>query len=370
MKKKLAYFGVNYFPSKGGVSRTTENLIKNLKDEYDITIYCYKNNIASTYMQGVRTVQFPEIPIKGIGVFLFMCLCALHIMIEGDYDILHVRKIDAAFFLPLFSLRYKRILATSHESPYLRDKWGTIAKKYFMMNERIFIKSKAFLTVISKPLSEYYYKKYSTVVTYVPNGVDLSSQPKVKEAGEILKQNSVEGPFICFGARRIMSTKGCHTMLGALSKIHYSNNIVIAGDLSHTPSYAQDLYLLSKGLKAKFVGYLEKEVLLALILKSDFFIFPSETEGMSIMLLEVASLGVPIIASDIPENTQIFDADELVFFKDKDQNDLADKIKWVMEHKELAKEFAEKARARVNAEYSGDVMTDIYRKLYNNLLAQ
>jgi hypothetical protein len=63
-KKKLAYFGVNYFPSKGGVSRTTENLIANLKEEFDLTIYCFKDSRANNHMPGVNAVQFRVLPIK------------------------------------------------------------------------------------------------------------------------------------------------------------------------------------------------------------------------------------------------------------------------------------------------------------------
>ena len=59
-KIKLAYFGVKYFPSKGGVSRTTENLIKNLKDEFDITIYCYKHEKAAENVPGVNVIQFSD----------------------------------------------------------------------------------------------------------------------------------------------------------------------------------------------------------------------------------------------------------------------------------------------------------------------
>ena len=46
VKKKIAFFGIKYFPSRGGTSRVAENMILNLVNEYDVTVYCYKNEKA------------------------------------------------------------------------------------------------------------------------------------------------------------------------------------------------------------------------------------------------------------------------------------------------------------------------------------
>jgi glycosyltransferase involved in cell wall biosynthesis len=365
-KKKLAYFGVNYFPSKGGVSRMTENLIAHLKEEFDITIYCFKDKRAVDHIPGVNTVQFRVLPVKGLGVFLFFLECYLQMIIWGKYDIVHVHKIESSIFIPLLKLKYKNILATSHESPYLRDKWGKIAKLYFMINERIFIRSGAKLTVISAPLSKYYKNRYNKDVLYVPNGIEPIKEFKESEANRIMDNYKIKTPFVTFAARRIMSTKGCHTMLKAFQELKFPYDIVIMGDTGHAPVYRNKLEVLSKGLKTHYTGYLEdKSIFLEIIRRSEVFIFPSETEGMSIALLEVASLGIPIIASDIPENTGIFNDDELIFFKNGDYQDLARKISLVLNNQAKFEKFAIKARNKVNMEYSSELMVENYRKLYN-----
>jgi len=369
MKRKLAFFGVKYFPSKGGVSRTTENLIRNLKDDFDITIYCYKNHKALNNINGVNVIQFRETPIKGIGVFIYLLKCYFHMMLKGDYDLVHVRKIDAAFFIPLLYIKYKKILATSHESPYKRDKWNAFAQWYFKMNERIFINSKAKLTVISYPLSLYYKKRYNREVLFVPNGVEKLVDFNDSKADALLKSHKVQKPFVSFAARRIMATKGAHTMLKALKLLNFKNDIIIAGEANHTGKYIDKIIKLAKGLSVKQVGYIaHKATLLDIISQSEYFIFPSETEGMSIMLLEVALLGVPIIASDIPENTAVFDDDEVIYFKDKDFVDLANKIEWYYNNKALVTKKSLKAKEKVFTKYSGDAMTANYKKLYNELL--
>ncbi|MBN1599803.1 MAG: glycosyltransferase family 4 protein [Bacteroidales bacterium] len=367
-KPRLVYFGIKYFPSRGGVSRTTENLIRNLKDEFDITIYCYRHPNAKNNVPGVNVIQFPELPFGGLGVYIYFWICFFHIMLFGKYDIVHLRKIDAAFFLPLLRLKFKRILATSHESPYVRDKWSFIGKTYFRFNERLFIKSKAKLTVISKPLSDYYKEKYNRDVEYVPNGIEIVRDYDEKTASDILKKNKVEEEYLFFGARRIMSTKGCHTMINSLNILNYKNPVLIAGDI-HSQQYIDKLKENAKNLDIKFLGYLSnKPALLALAKKAEFFIFPSETEGMSIMLLEVAGTQTPIICSDIPENTEVFDDNDVLFFKNKDADDLAEKLEWATANKGEMKRRSLSAFNKVTTIYSGDSMTDNYRRLYKNLL--
>lgn len=363
-KPSLAYFGIKYFPSKGGVSRTTENLIRKLKNDFNITIYCYNNKKAKTNVQGINVIQIPRIPLGGVGVFIYFLLVYFHIMLCKNYDVLHVRKIDSSFFIPLFWVKYKnRILATSHESPYKRDKWNFLAKWYFKMNERLFIKSNARLTAISKPLVKYYKERYDKDVLYVPNGVDIETNLKHAEAKKIIQKFNIKEEYIIFGARRIMSTKGCHYMLKALNKINYSGSIIVVGDI-HVPSYFKYLKELAKGLDVKYIGYIEKKILLALVKNALLSIFPSETEGMSIMLLESCSTGTPVISSDIPENTVIFDDNNMLFFKNKDAHDLAEKIKWATKNMDIMAKKAKSAEYRVMNEYSGKLMTETYKNLY------
>ena len=83
-KKSIVFFGIKYFPSKGGTSRVVESLLWGLKDHFDITIYCYKNDLANHNIPGIKTIQFSEIPIKGIGVFLYYLRCCTEASLLRD----------------------------------------------------------------------------------------------------------------------------------------------------------------------------------------------------------------------------------------------------------------------------------------------
>lgn len=367
-KKKIAVFGLKYFPSKGGTSRVIENLVKQLKNKYDFTLFCYKNKQASRDMEEINVIAIPKISLGSFAVFVYYFLCCVYIIFKGEYDLIHVHKIDAAFFIPILSLKTK-VIATSHESPYRRDKWSLIAKLYFHINEIIFIKSRSTLTSISRPLSEYYKNKFNRKVIYIPNGVDTVTDYNDKEANNIQKKYSTHNDYIMFAARRIIPTKGCHTFLEALKKINFKGTVLIAGDTNQVPKYTIKLKKISQDLDLKFIGFISSlKTLLALIHKSELFVFPSESEGMSIMLLEVASAGTPIICSDIPENIEVFNNKEVLFFQNKNSIDLANKIEYAKKNRMQMEKRANLARKKVLKYHSWKNISEKYYKLYKKLI--
>lgn len=367
-KKHVAIFGVKYFPSRGGTSRVVENLLEHLTDHFTFTIYCYKHPDAATHMKGVKVVEFPEIKIKGIGVFLYYFRCCLHLLFKGKYDLIHIHKTDAAFFMPLLTKKAPCI-ATSHALPYMNDKWSKLGKTYFHMVEKIFMNSSATLTSIAQPQADYYEEKYGKKVRYIPNGVEPGPAYDPTEADELLAKHGVEGPYLLFAARRIIPLKGCHHLVEALNRMNFTGTLVVAGEDDQLPEYTQSLKDSGKNLNIKFVGYVGSRTLLsALVSKADLFLFPSEIEGMSMMLLEVGSLNTPMICSDIPQNKAVLTGQEVLYFKTQDPGDLKEKLEYALSHPEEMKDKADKTRVKVATEYAVKEVVQQYVNLYEQRL--
>lgn len=367
-KKNIAFFGVKYFPSRGGTSRVVENLILNLRNDYNITIYCYKNKLAKSHIKGVTVIEFPEIKLGSAGVFLYYLICYFHIRIKGRYDIIHAHKIDSFYFLNGLSKKAK-VIATAHEAPYKRDKWSRFAKAFFKVCENRFLNFKGVQTAISKPLCEFYKENHGVKVLFVPNGINLFEKGSDDSTITFATDKApLDNPFVLFAARRIMGTKGLHTMLKAYKKIDYQGNILIAGEMDNYPTYFKQIKQLSEGLNVYFLGFINSlPALLDLVGKCEYFVFPSEVEGMSIMLLEVASVGKPILASNIPENTQIFDKEDVLYFENKDVNDLSEKILWAENNKSAFALLGANAKKRVNNNYTWDKIANEYILIYEGL---
>ena len=369
MKQRIIIYGVNYFPPKGGTSRVVENLIIQLKADYDITICCYRNNQAKTHLSGVRVIEFTQWARGSIGSLLYFFLSALHLLFFEKAALVHAHKTDCAFFIPLLRLRFK-VVATSHEAPYKRDKWNKLQRLYFHISERIFVLSANICTCISRPLAAYYHQKYKRQVTFIPNGINLTEKKSfdpVKAASFLPQGADINKPFILFSARRLMATKGCHTMLSALKLTGFNGQIFIAGELDGS-AYIKRLRELSAGMQVFFIGFVEPlSALLALIDASKIFVFPSETEGMSVMLLEVASAGKPVIASDIPENKQLFSDNEVLYFQSQNASELAEKIKYALSNNAEMVLLGANAQKLVFSNYLWSDISKEYARIYSSI---
>lgn len=369
-KQKIALFGIKYFPSKGGTSRVVENLLLELNKHFDITLYCYKHPKAANYISGVKTIQFSEIPIKGLGVFIYYLVCCIHLLVKGKYDLVHVHKTDGAFFLPLLKLKYK-LVVTSHALPYMNEKWSWLGKSYFRRVERMYMESDSTRTAVSKTQTAYYSQKYNRPVRYIPNGIYPVSKIHPELADNILQEKGIKPGYIFFAARRVIPLKGCHYLIEALKLINYKGTLVIAGDMKQLPAYSEKLLNAAEGLDVHFLGYISnRDTLNALIHQASLFVFPSEIEGMSMMLLEVGSVGTPMLCSDIDPNKSVLTSNEVLFFQSENVGDLVKQLQWSFNNSEEMQQRASRAKQKIEKEYSIHAVAQQYINLYQEVIKQ
>jgi len=369
-RKRILFFGIKTFPSRGGTDRVAENLIRNLQDEFDITLFCYDEGQSLPNQENIRVIRFRQLLSGSLGALIYFTQSAIRALFM-DFDLIHVHKTECALFIPILRIRHK-VIATSHEAAYLRDKWNAFQKFYFRMSERLFIRTPNLATCISAPLTDFYKRRYGRDVVFIPNGIspipkehyDLKAAILTLPPGADLRK-----PYILFAARRLMATKGCHTLLQALHKISYKGQIFIAGEINHHGGYMKRVAKLAGGLNVHYLGFVHPlETMLALISNCQLFVFPSETEGMSIMLLEAASAGSPVIASDIPEN-KLFNEQEMLCFKNMEPDDLAKKISYALDHPDEMNAMGKRLQCAVTERYDWSWIAQAYRNLYLHTMA-
>lgn len=365
-KPRVAILGEKYCPSRGGTSRVVEGTLRQLAPHYDFTLYCYANPAAEPSLPGVRTVQFPAPRRGGVGVFLYYLRCLVHAL-RADYDLVHVHKTDAAFALPFLTARFPCV-ATSHEVAYLNDKWSRLGRLYFRVVERVFVRSRATLTCVSLEQQEHYRRRYAREVQYLPNGVEELALDDAA-ALRLLAQAGVRQGFLLFAARRLIPLKGLHTLLDALHRLGFAGQLVVLGDREQVPAYSAELQAQARGLDVHFLGYVaERATLLALVKRAALFVFPSEREGMSVMLLEAAACGTPIVCSDIRQNTDVLGIRDVLAFRSQDARDLAEKLRWAVENPDEMGARAARARATVAERFSARSVAHEYDRLYRRAL--
>jgi glycosyltransferase involved in cell wall biosynthesis len=362
VKKKIAVIGLKGLPAFGGAASVGENLMDHLKDRYDFTVYALSShtNIKGEY-KGLRQFVIHKFPVKKLSVFYYYIIAALHTVFIGRYDLVHLHQIDGAFILFILRLRYK-VISTSHGRTQTVDKWGPLIKRFFAMNEKIFLRYSNEITAVSSELANTYEYESGREIHYIPNGVNLDVQ--LKDVNEI-KENG----YILFSAGRIIAKKGCHILLDALNKIKFKGKIIVIGDLNQVPGYKEKLFDLAATLDVKFVDLIkDKPLLMTYIKKARLFVFPSSQEAMSMMLLEVATMKTPLICSDIPENKAVFDENSVLFFETDNADDLSDKLSYALTHPERMDEYTGQAFQVLKDKYQWKYLAEEYGKLYKKIL--
>jgi glycosyltransferase involved in cell wall biosynthesis len=363
---RIAYLGSKGLPSKSGTERVVEAIVSRLASKHEITVYCdSRYTPKGTKLEGVHLIRMFTIKGKHIQATSLFFLSALHALL-CRYDVIHIHGTDACFILPILRLKYK-VVSTAHGVPgrVTRLKWGKTARFFIKLMEYPFIYLSNYATSVSRIDADYLKARYKRNVIYIPNGVDDSIQYDLQRAGSELLQVGLEpGNYLLFAAGRIDPTKGCHLVLEALNQIEAPLKLAIVGDLNQAPSYSDHLREMAAGKQVVFIPPISnRKLLFGMLKQARLFIFPSTMEGMSMMLLEAASLQAPIICSDISEN-RIVMQDNVLYFHSEDVSDLANKIEWALNHPKEMASLGLKAGNFVKDNLTWEKIVEQYEEVY------
>lgn len=362
---EVAFIGIKGLPARGGAERVVEAIVNRLPDSsIHSTIYCDASYTPEGYsLDGIKLIRLPSIRSKYIHMFLLDLLAALDAVTFRKYDLIHLHHREASFVLPILRLRY-RIVCTSHGAAYWRDKWGPLAKFLLRLMDVPFIKLSDVVTSVSANDSHELEQKYGQCISYIPNGVELNITPDKHSARLIQQKHDLEpGQYLIFVAGRIVPTKGAHLAIEAVNNLPSQIPLLVVGDGHQLPEYSLRLKQVA-GPYIHFEPLVENlPTLYGLMTDALCLLFPSSVEAMSMVLLEAASVNVPIICSDIPENRSVLH-DDAVYFQSNDVQDLIKQIIWIGNHTEQVSGLSQRARDRVRREFSWDAVASRYVEIY------
>jgi glycosyltransferase involved in cell wall biosynthesis len=312
---RIAHVGSKGIPSGGGTEQVVEALaIRQARAGHLVTVYGSANLVATGWHEGVRSIAIDAGRRRHLGPVILATKAASHAVMHASYDVVHVHGFEHAFLLPLLRLRYPVVLTFHGRGPV--GKWGKLAWTVIHAMEPLAVHGATSVTAVSAADAVDLSRRYRGDVRHVRNGIDVGSRVDHAGARALLGRCDIdaEDAFWLFAAARVVPTKGCHLLLEAYRELEDVPPLVVVGDLDHTPEYGHRLRAAAKGRAVRFLPFVEdRPTLLGLLASATAFLFPSESEGMSMMLLEAMAHGGPVLASDIPANRDIVgEAGELV----------------------------------------------------------
>lgn len=296
--------GSKGIPAKHGVEIVVQEISKRLVAlGHIVTVYGY-----DWYMKGMSEFQGCSlVPIAGtrnrILEMPIHAIRTLHAIIRSkqEFDVIHIHSVDPCLFLFPLRARYP-IVTTAHGRAYKLSGVDLLRRTMSMIAERIFIGLSQQTTSVSKIDSEYYEGRYGGKVHYIPNGLpELSPGDNAR-----LERWGIEPKeYMLFSAGRIIPSKGLDVLIEAYTRISTKMPLVVIGSGIEGSTYFRSLKLNAPD-GVIFTGFISnRETLHALYANAKMAIFPSESEGMSMTLLEYLAAGIPVIYSNIRENSAI-----------------------------------------------------------------
>ncbi len=359
----------SFYPLVGGAEKQLEGLSESLLDfGIDPVVLARKVNGARSKerLKGFDVIRLPGIfyPIPFLLSLFMFCIMRRH-----SYRIIHVHTLNSPFWACVLIgiLLGKPVLVKITRSGIGSQLDFYQARWYRRVILRFFMRHVQVIVAITKDIQDTLMSLGipDDRIVLIPNGVkarfncDADSYPKL--CGNVVT---------CIYVGRLIPRKGLEVLLQAWSDAGPPDNarlIIIGGgsDSDKLKKIARDLSIYDT---VCFLGELSQEDVFNWMSKSDIFILPSESEGMSNALLEALSHGLPVIARDIEANFGLVDHGKNGFLFHGLQ-DLRDYLKVMISDKDVRGSFGKDSIRRVSEKFSFEKIAASYASLYHKLLS-
>lgn len=305
---KIAMFGHKHFPSReGGIEVVVAELAKRMSVSSKLTIYDrYELDKKKRHKKrhgNITLCLSPTLSNSKLNAMMASFFSTIQCCI-GNYDIVHIHAEGPSFFCWLLKLFSKKTVVTIHGIDWQRSKWGSFAKWYLRIGEKMSVKYADEIIVLSQEMHDYFMDTYGRETNIIRNGVSINrntNQDKLEAFG------LQEDEYILY-LGRLVPEKRVDLLIEAYKELDLKKKLVIAGPLDNT-DYINSLKQSADGNQnILFTGFVTGPILEQLYTNCSLFVLPSDLEGMSISLLEAMGYGIPCLASDIPENRNVLQA--------------------------------------------------------------
>lgn len=148
---------------------------------------------------------------------------------------------------------------------------------------------------------------------------------------------------------RLMVWKGVDGIVRALRALPPETELLVAGDGDMLEPWKAEAERLGLADRVHFLGNVPHARIPLTIRAADVFVLNSEYEGLSHTLLEVASLGTPIVATGVCGNPEVVeDGVNGLLVPTRDDAALAEAVGRILADPELGLRFASAGRARMD----------------------
>lgn len=367
---RVAMIGQKGVPATyGGIERHVEEMASRLAGlGHEVTVYCRDSYgaVEETRHRGIRLRRARTVPSKHLDAIVHSATSTVAALTERP-DIVHYHGLGPVLTAPLARYASRaRVVLTVHGLDNQRDKWGRAARTVLGTAYRLSGHLPDARVTVSRGLAAHYASRFGRPARYIPNGVVA---PTHLPPRELSRFGLRPGNYLLL-VGRLVPEKAADLLVRAFRQLPTDLRLAIVGGSSFTDGYVAQLRAAAgDDPRIVFTDFVYGDVLAELYSHAAAFVQPSRLEGLPLTVLEAASYGLPVVASDIEPHREMLDRDGpgQRLFRDGDVDDLRRALHTVTADLPAERAGAALLRDRVLAEYSWDAAARELEELYFSL---
>lgn len=352
-------------PYKGGIGEVAYYYSTELsKLGHEVSIFSLAQNKQEKgvhYENGITIHKMLPLIRYGKAGFLFSMLFKLQ-----NFDVIHLHMpffgtAELLLLYKFFRKKHQKVVVTYHMDvfhdgylgKYINWYQKNITPKIFKIADKIIVSS---IDYIKNSSVKKLYETNPHKFIELPFGVEQSFVVK-KPINTYAKYSLQEDQNIILfvgGLDKAHYFKGVPVLLKAFSEINSHAKLIIVGkgeNLSDFQKLSQELHISNDVI---FTGFVEDEELVDLYNMANMCVLPSteRNEAFGIVLIQAMACKKPVIASDLPGvRVVVEDGKNGFLVSPKSYNELANKIDYLLQNKDIAEKLGEYGYRKQKMEY-------------------
>lgn len=382
--KRILIFAAYFYPHVGGYEKIVYELSRRLvQRDYEIDILTCNTERALAYeeLDGIHIYRLPSwnalnslYPIPKPCPTSFKILLRL---LRKNYDVLNTQT---RFFITSF---LGLIFAKLKGTPLVHTEHGArhsivpnkvidlISRAYDHSMGALIVKSASRNIGVSEAACEFLKHLGATNIQLVHDGIDTAIFKKKEDTNYRQKLDIDNNAVVITFVGRLIYAKGVQDLISAFAKIQDTApeiKVLIVGHGPYRANLENLAYQIDCASSILFLGQKNQDEVIDVLSVTDIFVNPSYSEGLGISVMEAASIGLPIIATDVGGTREIITTDKTgILVKARDVGQLAEELCSLRANAELREKLGKNARILAERKFNWDKITGEYIKLYTSL---
>jgi glycosyltransferase involved in cell wall biosynthesis len=303
-KKRVAIIGTNGVPaSYGGFETLVEYLTKELRNEFDFTVYCSSIYKKKERLESYNKSKLIYLPLKANGFqsILYDIISTFHAWFKSD--ILLILGPAAGFILPL-NIFFKKKIITNHGglNEWEREKLSFFQRKYAYINHKIAGLNSNENIADNIPLKKSLYKSFGVSTNVIEYGGDHINIEEIPS--KLLKKYSFLSNSYSLCVARAQIDNNLHLLIETFKEL--PNNILVIISNWNISNYGKELCKKYQGISNVFLipAVYDKYDLDVIRSNTELYIHSHSQCGTSPSLVEAMNYNIPIICYDVETNRE------------------------------------------------------------------